>query len=124
MLDDLPKLFCEEQNLVFQQACDHYSIKVCENDVFRWLTLNSDIVQSLISLTQPDRVLLPYTHAMLLALVFKQEPLRLLNLGAGCGTFERFFFKNFPDTAITSVESNVDIINVSREYFHLPGWRS
>ena len=120
MLDDLPYLSCEDKNVVFQQECDHYTIKVYENDVFRWLTLNSDITQSLISLSEPDRVLLPYTHAMLLALVFKQEPLRLLNLGSGCGTFERFFFKCFPDTSITSVESNIDIINVSRKYFHIP----
>ena len=120
MLDDLPNLSCEEKNVVFQQECDHYTIKVYENDVYRWLTLNSDITQSLFSLSEPDRVLLPYTHSMLLALVFKQKPLRLLNLGSGCGTFERFFFKYFPDTSITSVESNVDIINVSRKYFYIP----
>ncbi len=120
MLDELPELSCEESNIIFQLECEHYTIKVCENDAYRWLTLGTDFIQSLMSLSEPDRVLLPYTHSMLLALAFKQKSLRLLNLGAGCGTFERFLFKYYPDIAITSVESDIDIINVSRKYFHIP----
>ncbi len=120
MLDKLPELSCEEKNIVFQQKYEHYTITVCENGTYRWLTLGTGFIQSLISLSEPDRVLLPYTHSMLLALAFQQNPLRLLNLGAGCGTFERFLFKNYPDIAITSVESDTDIINVSRKFFHIP----
>lgn len=120
MLDKLPELACEEKNIVFQQECEHYTITVCENDTYRWLTLGAGFIQSLMSLSEPDRVLLPYTHAMLLALAFKKKPLRLLNLGAGCGTFERFLFKHYPGIAITSVELDSDIINVSRKYFYIP----
>ncbi len=120
MLDELPELSCEEKNIVFQQECEHYTIKVCENETYRWLTFGSDFVQSLISLSEPDRIFLPYTHSMLLALAFIQKPLRLLNLGAGCGTFERFLFKHYPDITITSVESDMDIISVSRKYFYMP----
>jgi spermidine synthase len=120
MLDKLPEFSCEENNIVFQQECEHYTITVCENDTYRWLTLGTDFIQSLISLSEHDCVLLPYTQSMLLALAFKQKPLRLLNLGAGCGTFERFLFKHYPDIAVTSVESSSDIINVSRKYFYIP----
>ena len=120
MLEKLPELSCEKNNIVFQQECEQYTITVCENDTYRWLTLGTGFIQSLISLSEHDCVLLPYTHSMLLALAFKQKPLRLLNLGAGCGTFERFLFKHYPDIAITSVESASDIINVSRKYFYIP----
>lgn len=82
--------------------------------------LGGELIQSLISLAEPNHVFLPYTQSMLLPLVSKQKPARILNLGSGCGTFERFFFKFYPDSSITSVEENIDIINVSRKYFYIP----
>lgn len=120
MLDDLPNKSCDDKNIIFQQQREHYAIKVCENDSYRWLTLGSDFVQSLIRLSEPENVLLPYVRSMLLTFAFKQEPLRVLNLGYGCGTFERFIFKYFPRTSVTSVEPNIEIINVSRKYFYIP----
>ena len=124
MLNNLPDITGDENTVVFQQECELYAIKVCENDAYRWMTLGrnqeSDLIQSLISLSEPGRVLLPYAYSMLLALISVHKPRRLLNRGSGCGTFERFFFKYYPDTSITSVESNADIINVSRKYFSIP----
>lgn len=57
---------------------------------------------------------------MLLGLLFPQKPLQLLNLGAGCGTFERFLFKYYPDVEVTSVETDSDIVEVARHYFYMP----
>lgn len=120
MLDDLLNKSCDDKNIIFQQECENYTIKVCENDPYRWLTLGSDFIQALISLSEPENVIFPYARSMLLAVAFKQKPLRVLNLGYGCGTFERFIFKYFPHISITSVESDIDIINVSRKYFYIP----
>jgi len=55
-----------------------------------------------------------------LALAFTQKPRRLLNLGSGCGTFERFLLQNYPDISVTSVELDADIIKISKQFFHTP----
>jgi len=120
MINDIHKLSCEERHIVFTQAYEHYTINVFENEEYRWLTFGGDLIQSLISLSEPDSVLFPYTKSMLLALAQKQKPLKLLSLGSGCGTFERFLSKHYSDISVTSVESNIDIINISSEYFYMP----
>jgi len=120
MPDDFPDLTGTDSTLVFQQARRAYTLNVYEDVAYRWLTLGSSFIQSLIRCSEPSRVLLPYTQAMLLALVFRPDPQRLLNLGCGGGTFERFLFNYYPDLAITSVEPNSDIVKASREFFQLP----
>lgn len=106
--------------IIFEHGSEFGNIKILENEDYRWLEMGGGVIQSLIHTSKPDDVLLPYTQAMLLALAFHKQASRLLNLGSGGGVIERFFYACYPDITITSVESNADIIALSREYFNLP----
>ena len=120
IIDKLSNLKPDEKNIIFQLERKDSTINVYEYNNFRWLTLDSDLIQSIICLTDPSHVYLPYTQSMLLALTFSPEPSRILNLGSGCGTFERFFLKHYPETIITSVELDQDIVDISKNLFHTP----
>ena len=120
MFEGLPHLSCSEENTIFQLKLEHQTVKVCENDTYRWLSMGGEYIQSIINLSDPSQVLLPYAQSMLLALTFTRKPRSILNLGSGCGTFERFFIKNYPEMSITSVELNTDIIEISKQFFYIP----
>ncbi len=120
MKTEIHNLSCDESHRIFTQACGSYTIEIFENEDYRWLSLGNGIIQSLSSISEPDRVLFPYLQSMLLVLAWKQPPLKLLNLGSGCGTIERFLSKHYPDISVTSVESDINMINIARKYFNIP----
>ncbi len=84
---------------------------------YRWLNLDGSLIQSLMDLEQPGKLLNPVNTCMLSALVFTGPPRRVLNLGFGGGGFERFFRQYFPGTVVDSVEVDETVIHLAREYF-------
>lgn len=72
------------------------------------------------SLDQPDKPILPYNIAMLVGLLFRPNPIRLLNLGAGGNTFERFFHAHLPALSVTSVDADSEVIKLANHYFPAP----
>jgi len=93
---------------------------VCENETHRWLEFGTPFTQSLMCRADPARLELEYAPGMALAYAFNPEAKRLLNFGAGCGTFERFFAAHFLGLQIESVEAEPALINIAKEYFYLP----
>jgi spermidine synthase len=90
---------------------------------YRWLQSVGGSFQSLMDLEDPSRPLLPSTQTLLAALIFNPTPQRILNLGLGGGTHERFINTHLPAAICTSVESDTNVLTVARQYFHLPkGW--
>lgn len=55
-----------------------------------------------------------------MAFALCEQPHTLLNLGSGCGAFERFFGAVAPSLRITSVEANPTVARIAREFFKLP----
>jgi len=95
-------------------------IEVREHQGLRWMHLGCAAVQSVVRMNRPEQPLLPYTRAMLGALLFHERPRRLLNLGLGGGTFERFLVARTPGLEVTSVESSAAVIDVARRFFMVP----
>jgi spermidine synthase len=96
------------------------TIEVREQGDLRWLHFGGHAIQALMRLDRPDELLLPYNIAMLGALLFVDTPRRLLNLGLGSGSFERFFRARMPGLSVTSVESNAAVVDLARQYFFIP----
>jgi spermidine synthase len=86
----------------------------------RWMHFGGEAIQSLIDLDHPELPVLAYTRAMLASLLFNPNPSRLLNLGVGGGSFERFFHTKMPHLELTSVESNPVVIDLVRRFFQFP----
>lgn len=73
----------------------------------------------------PDIPYLPTVRLMLLARYFaryqeKAERFRVLNLGMGGASVERFFARLMPDTTVHAVEVNPALITAMQEFFLVP----
>ena len=67
----------------------------------------------------PARLVLPYTAAMLAALLFMPGPRRTLMLGLGGASQARFLRHHFPDARVTAWESDARAIALARRHFSL-----
>lgn len=93
---------------------------VRQDDNLRWLHFSDNDIQAVIDLDQPHQLILPYGSGMLSALLFQPEPKTCLNIGVGGGSFERFFAHRLPQLRMTSLENDVNVIRLAREYFMFP----
>lgn len=98
---------------------DGEDIQVRQLENIRWFHFNSPAIQSAMSVTQPDKLILPYARTMLAGFMFQPQPKSLLSLGLGGGAFERFFREKLPQLKLQSVELSPAVIEISREYFKL-----
>lgn len=95
------------------QASD--GIKVHQNILYRWLTLNSDTVQTLINRYYPHFPSLQYIKPLTFALRALPSACCLLGLGGGAVAHATKMYLN--DIELTAVESNLDVINTASMYF-------
>jgi len=98
----------------------HARLEVREIDGLRWFTAGGRYVQGLMDVAAPARVVLPHHHAMLGAFTWARHDARLLNLGLGCGTFERFAAAHLPRTGVVSIEPDAAVVSLAREHFGVP----
>jgi len=116
---DLNKLQTKKYTQLHQVKVANELLTVKETDEYRWFEHNGDGVQSLMSLKSPNHLVLPIPQSMLLFLLWKKTPLRVLNLGLGGASFERAL-SVFNNIDITSIEQSRVIIDMARQYFKIP----
>lgn len=117
---EAPHLDLTGGHVLFEQTLANSTLRVFENNTHRWLDFGTEFTQTVMHRTHPARLELQYTQAMALAFALNPYAQRLLNLGAGCGAFERFFAAYLPALDIDSLESEASIIRIARDYFALP----
>ena len=117
MTIDLHALTLESGQLVQTMQQDGDEIQIRELDNVRWFHFNSPAIQSAMSLSQPEKLVLPYARTMLAGFMFQPKPTSLLSLGLGGGAFERFFHAKFPALKVQSVEMNPLVIEVCKQFF-------
>lgn len=120
LLEKIYDLSPEQSRVLLSEVLDEQLIEVREFENYRWLQIGGDSIQALMDIDAPEQILLPNIQALLATLLFCPEPARILNLGFGCGSVERFFTEKYPVTEITSLESNAAVIELAREYFFIP----
>ena len=103
----------------FAGRCIHrdtqHKIQVHQNLAYRWLTLGSDAIQSLISRRHPERHGLEYIQALTLAARINPGPSCLLGLGgAGVPHALSPYLKNH---VLDAIENNLGVIEVCSRYF-------
>lgn len=86
-----------------------------EEDV-RCLRFNSGVVQSTMRVSAPFELDLSYTRTMMGFLLFNSEPQHILIVGLGGGSLSKYCYREFPQTRITSVEINADVIALRDEF--------
>ena len=95
-------------------------VHVEDEDGVRRLYIGSDVVQSAMRLADPDALELAYTRAMLVPLLFRPEPRRILLIGLGGGSLARFLLRALPACRLVAVEPDAEVVDAARRYFHLP----
>jgi spermidine synthase len=106
-------------SILFEETISSVSLEVRESSHYRWFHYGGNVVQSMMDTEEPHRVLSPVSLSMLLFLLWQNKPVSLLNLGIGGGSFERALVQ-YNNIDVTSVESEVKIIEMAQAYFSLP----
>lgn len=83
------------------------------------LSFEGTLIQSCMSLADPDDLVLDYTRTMMGALVLNPSPGRILLVGLGGGSMVKYLHRHVPDAHLTVVEISQAVIDL-RETFQVP----
>lgn len=76
-------------------------------------------VQSAMRIDKPFELELAYTRTMMSFLSFRPDPRRILSIGLGGGSLAKYCHRHLPETHITCVEINREVI-AFRDLFEVP----
>lgn len=119
-LEQIYDLKPEESELLYSASDAEEIIEVRQWQQYRWLHLGDRSVQAVMKTDAVEQVILPNIQALLAVLLFCLKPERLLNLGLGGASLERYMEANWPEVQLTSVESSKKVIELANDYFYLP----
>lgn len=119
IIDDIYALKKGEASCLFQGN----DVEIWQYRQCRWLNQGGLLIQSIMDVDNPARPLNPVALYMLAALSLLSHSDRLLNLGFGAGTIERYLHAFFPGRTLHSVENDEMVIHLAREFFAVdPGY--
>jgi spermidine synthase len=82
----------------------------------RYLHFHIDNVQSVMQIDDPYALCLAYTRKMMAFLLFHSRPRRILQLGLGGGSLAKFCYRHLPESAITVIEIDPDVLALRGEF--------
>lgn len=89
---------------------------IVDNGRRRFLHFDFGAIQSAMEMSSPQWLALAYTRKMMAFLLFNRTPKRILLLGLGGGSLAKFCYSNLPDTSLTAIEVNQDVIALRDEF--------
>ncbi|MEO6920942.1 MAG: fused MFS/spermidine synthase [Collimonas sp.] len=92
---------------------------VFDNDDTRTLHFDHKYVQSAMSISAPEKLVLSYTRAMMGFLLFQTEPRHILLIGLGGGSLAKYCYRHLPAARITVLELSAEVIAL-RDEFMIP----
>jgi spermidine synthase len=92
---------------------------VVEHGNKRQLFFTLDAVQSSMDLDRPDELISAYTRKMMAFLLLNPNPRHIVMIGLGGGSLAKFCFRHLPETRISVVELDADVIAL-RDLFCIP----
>ncbi len=102
------------------EQCGFEAPLVFELGNIRSLLANWAFVQSAMCVDDPDRLMLDYTRQMMGFLLFNASPEAIEIIGLGGGSLAKYCYRYLPDTAITAVEIDPEVIAVGEQFFLPP----
>lgn len=105
---------------VFSELMGSCLVEIYDLGDSRSLYFGGRFLQSRMSLSSPHRLLLPYTHHMMFALLLVRRLRRVLLIGLGAGSLVRFLHHHFPECMIDAVDHSAAVIKLAKGYFRLP----
>ncbi len=72
--------------------------------------------ESAVDLSQPSRLVVPYTNFIAASAIFHSAPKDVLMIGLGGGGFNQFFAKAFPSASLETVELDPAVFTAAHQY--------
>lgn len=101
-------------------APDHNGVSLVEEDGVRYLHFGTPWVQGAMRFDDPYGIEIEYLQQMMMWMLFKQHPAQIVQLGLGAASLTKFCWQNFPDSKVTAIELNQQVVDVCRRSFYLP----
>ncbi len=98
----------------------HSPVEISERNDTRFLHLGGPAVQSAMRLKEPFALDLEYTRAMMAFLLFRQAPSDIALIGLGGGSIAKYIYRHLPQSRLTALEINPEVVAAARAYFMLP----
>jgi len=105
--------------LIHWEEDAHGLLEVVDQVDLRSLHFGSPPMQSRMRRAEPATLVLDYTQAMMLPLLFRR-PARVLLLGLGGGSLAKFLFHALARCRIDVVESRAAVVRLAEAFFYLP----
>lgn len=86
----------------------------------RYLHFGTEWIQGAMNLRRPYAIELEYAQQMMAPWLFLDAPEHVMQLGLGAGALTKFCYHAFPQTQVTAVEIDGDVITAARSMFRVP----
>lgn len=103
-----------------QMLTDDGIIEISDDGDVRSLYFGNNAKQSSMLLSTPTQLLLSYTEAMMLSLIFHSNPRSCLIIGLGGGSIAKYLHHHLPELVIDAIEIRHDVAMLAHDYFSLP----
>ena len=116
-------LGCQSHRIVYQVRSPFQLVTVVDTSHgFRRLIFDgrldgSDPIQSEMNLSKPHDLILSYTRAMMAALPLADHQRRILLIGLGGASMQKFLHDLLPETVLESVEIDPEVVRIARRFF-------
>jgi len=113
---------CQSHLIVHQVRSPFQLVTVVDtSDGFRRLIFDgrldgSDPIQSEMNLTKPHELVLSYTQAMMAALPLADHRRRILLIGLGGASMQKFLHDLLPETVLETVEIDPEVVWIARKF--------
>lgn len=85
-----------------------------------FLHFGNEWIQGAMRIRKPDWIELTYAQHMMAWMLFNKNPQHLVQLGLGTAALTKFCYRQFPQTQVTAVDLNPQVISICRSMFRLP----
>lgn len=107
------------EKCLFEKRGQGTVVQVFQRGDRRELRFGNRVVQSAMSLSDPEALLLEYTRAMMIGFAFRPEAESVLHLGLGGGSMARFIHAYLPAVRQKAVEPIPEVIEAAFGHFQL-----
>lgn len=107
----------------FHKTTDRNTVRIESSDNLLHLKFATDLdaIQSAINPQQPQQLIMQNLQYLMGILLFTPTPQKILLLGVGGGSLVHYFSHYLPQSDITGVEYDAELIDIAQQQLGLPG---
>ena len=109
-----------DDSKIFKTASKYSDLSIKTNSNKLELRSSSEALHSVIDLDHPEKLSLKNLEYLIAVLLFIPQPARILLLGTGGGSLVHFLRHHYPDSHLTSVDIDAELLDLMHNKMLLP----